>query len=1067
MGPLEVWFGEERIPLTAPPLQRLLAALLVDAGYVVSVDRLTDAMWDADPPDSAVHQIRKAASRLRHTLPDGTGLIETAGSGYRLAVADEQVDLQRFAASVRAAREHVARGEPTAAAAGLRAALALVRGPFLDGARTAYFDAVAVGVEEGRLAALELLHETRLTLGEGAELVGDLRTLVAEHPLRERPRGQLMLALYRAGRQTEALAEFDQFRRQLRDDLGINPGPELAARHAAILREDPRLSVVPQEATRPAEPGVSADGTGEVARSASAGGSAGGPGPAGLGGPIPRSASPASASPASPAPASVPAPDTLPYDVPDFVGRTDELRRIAAVAVAPRSTGARIVAIDGIGGSGKTALAVRAAHEAAPHFPDGRLYIDFAAYTPGQAPAQPGTVVENLLRMLGVPPGELPDDHDLRIARWRRETADRALVVVFDNVLDTAQIRRLLPASPRVLTIVTSRSALLDLDGAVPVPLAELTAAEARSLLGHTLGEDRVAAEPEAAARLAELCDHLPLALRIASARLRNRPRWSLDYMAGRLDDQSGRLAELSAAERSVEATLRSSYDAMDEWSRAALRVLAQHPGRVLDAYATAALLDCALPKAEQTLENLLDTRFLLDLGVGEYGFHDLVRAFGNGLSDEDTAPEDRAAFGRLVAYYRAATDAACHIVFSGWRPLAGTEVPFTGVLPPFDTEPAALEWFDRERAGLIRTVRRAVAAELPTQAVALGRNTVFFLNLRGLFEDYHQVARDALDGARLLNDPALLELCLSNLAVASWKLGRLEEGVALAREGLAAAAETGDLAAEAGCRGSLGLLLTTLGRRSEALPHVERSITLNQEAGRLREAAESWTVLSSLNENRGRTEAAVAAAREAGRIGRELGAVDVEIAALVDEAAAWLNRDGEQWAGVDGSGAEPGSGPGFGTGGSTGPDPEAGPGAESGPSPVPHPTDLAEAARCLDRAAELSDESRLPANIALVLAYTGLVRQLQGETGAAAELADRAQRLVETAGSPVRQAAVANVIGRLHYHSGQYRSALDSFEYAHRKASAIGFRIEAARAENGIARCTDALKHSAAGTAA
>ena len=189
MGPLEVWAGEDLVPLTPPPLQRLLAALLVDSGYVVSVDRLTDAIWDDDPPDSAVHQVRKAVSKLRRALPEGTDLIETVGSGYRLRVADDQVDIRRFAAALRGARDRVAHGDAPAALARLTEALGLVRGPFLDGARTAYFDSVAVGIEEGRLAALELLYETRLALGEGAELVGDLRTLVTEHPLRERPRG--------------------------------------------------------------------------------------------------------------------------------------------------------------------------------------------------------------------------------------------------------------------------------------------------------------------------------------------------------------------------------------------------------------------------------------------------------------------------------------------------------------------------------------------------------------------------------------------------------------------------------------------------------------------------------------------------------------------------------------------------------------------------------------------------------------------------------------------------------------------------------------------------------------
>jgi len=965
LGPVEVWQGDQRLPLRGRLHERVLAALLLEAGHAVPLDTIVDHVWDENPPESASHQVRKAVSGLRRSIPGGARLIETVGAGYRIALVGEQYDVALFTQAIARARAEAADGALSEASTRLREALALWRGPLLGGSEGRRFTAAAHGLHERRMAAVEFLFDLRLKAGESGELVGELRDLIGAEPLRENLRAQLMRALYRAGRRADALDEYRSLAKLLRDELGVDPSPRTRRLHEALLREDTELA----EATH-----------GYTTRVA---------------------------------------PNTLPHDVADFTGREKALRAAVAAAVAPRRNGARIVAIDGIGGSGKTTLAIRAAHEVASHFPDGQLYIDLQGYTPGETPLTADMVADRLLRLLGHPVELIPQDSDTRIGRWRTESTRRRLLLILDNVAFIGQIQTLLTSSPDSLAIVTSRSHLADLDGTTSISLGEMSTEESICLLIHTLGRDRVAAEAEAARRLAELCGHLPLALRIASARLRKRPHWTLEHMNDKLSDLTCRLRELSSTDRSVASTLRSSYDAMSHAARAALRLLALHPGTDFGLRSAAALLGEDLHTSEKMLEGLLDARLLQQRNLERYGFHDLVRAFVRGLHGSQTQEEDSRALARLLDYYCAATDAACAAAFPGWSPLRVEAEPVAAKLPRLDREETALHWFDAERPSLVEAVYRATASGRYLQAVHLGRNAVFHLNLRGRFTEYEQVAKSAMTAAQRLGDPVLLQLSMSNLAVVFWKLGRLADGVVLAYEGLRAATETGDLASEAHCRGALGVSLADMRRDEEAFEHLERSVSLSARLGLAQQQAESLTTLSTVHTQRGEYHAAIDAATEAAAISRSLGAVETELGALVDEAIAHIGIE-----------------------------------------------DLGAARACLEKAIDMSDDSRLPGNLALAFAYRALVHQFAGDATSAALLSERAQQLAETSSSPIRQISVTNVIGRIKQLAGCYESALSWYRDARRQAAVIGFRAEEIRAELGERECLTALGRCAPLTA-
>ena len=496
LGPLQVVAGERPVVFGAAKLRATLSVLLVHANQFASLDRLVDELWEDQPPSSAAKLVPQYVSQLRRSLqPDWDRrrhgpLLETRPRGYLLHVEPDALDADRFRAMVERSRCLVRSNAAQAAADGVRQALGLWRGVALaDVPRTPSVAAAAAQLEELRIAAVEDRIEAELAVGRHSELVCELSALVSRYPLQERLRGQMMLALYRSGRQAEALQAYQAARKVLLEELGIEPGRGLRQLQRAILTADPALE--------PASDGV-------------------------------RVAAPSNQLP----------PAQLPADVGAFTGRGRHLRQLHQLLAASRHTTAvSIAAIVGGAGTGKTALAVHWAHQVRCRFGDGQLYVDLGGTT-GGAWRGPIQALTYLLRGLGVATPDIPDELDQAAALYRTLLADRRALVVLDDARNTDQLRPLLPGNPGCLVLVTSRDRLVGLvaqQGARRLTLDALTPAEARTLLVRVLGDRRVKAEPAATTELLRACGHLPLALRTAADNLAGQPRRSIASYAGQL----------------------------------------------------------------------------------------------------------------------------------------------------------------------------------------------------------------------------------------------------------------------------------------------------------------------------------------------------------------------------------------------------------------------------------------------------------------------------------------------------------------------------------------------------
>ncbi|MEW2287343.1 BTAD domain-containing putative transcriptional regulator [Streptomyces sp. NPDC047841] len=967
LGPLEVWEGERRLRIGGPINERVLTMLLLEAGRVVPVVRLVEAVWDEEPPPTAVHQIRKAVGELRRRLPSGRALIVTEPPGYRALVDDCQLDLRLFDTRVRRAQEARAEGLLDNAVIHLKAALALWRGPMFAGAGGALVEATATAWEERYLSAVESSYELRLEAGEAGELVGELRELVDLHPFRESLRRHLMLALYRSGRQVEALDEYGRLRTLLAEELGIDPGPRLSELRDAILRGDSELNGPPPPAPVLTQPPSTVAGT---------------------------------------------VPCTLPCDLADFTGRQKEVAVLtsAVSASVEETSGPHMLVVDGMGGSGKTALVVHVAHRLAKDHPDGQLYLDLRGFTPGEEPLSAGSALNVLLRAVGVPGESIPEDTLGRIGLWRVTTARRRLLLVLDNAVDAAQVRPLLPASAGGVVLIASRVRLPELEGAEGLSLGLLSEDDSAELMRRIVGAERVAAEPEAAADLIRLCGRLPLALRVCGARLRKRPHWSLRHLAHRLGDGMRIIGELESGDRSVATALRMSYEAMKAEYRDDFLLLSVYPGTDFNVPAAAALLQSDPDGAERALEHLLDVHLLQQFEWGRYSFHDLVRSFAQTLPAD--AARQAAAARRLVAFILADVERACDALFPGrvrYGFVPGTDEG--SVSSRFTGPEEALAWFAREWRNAVTVVHLALQHGLSRHAACIARSICFYLHAQSYLEDFEATARLAVEAARQDGDPELLCVSLINLAVAQWQRDGFQEGIASSEEALAVSVRLDDRRAEAACLSRLGVLSTSVGRLDDAIDYLTRAAAAHRELGLVREEAQSLANLCFAAESQGRHADAVDAGRRAERSARAVGDAGIEVTALGNLALAHLGVGQAD-----------------------------------------------EAMRCLRRALRLCEPLRTPALTSLVLSNLAEVAVRTGEPEVARDHATAAVEAARGNGSRARLATAENVLGRVRLAGGEYEHALAHHRSALQYATAIELRMEIARAHKGMGEALRAL---------
>ncbi|MEU4270949.1 BTAD domain-containing putative transcriptional regulator [Streptomyces sp. NPDC026092] len=655
LGPVRAWRDGEALPSGSPQQRALLAALLLRDGRTATAGELIDGIWGDEPPSQALAAVRTYASRLRKILNPGVLTSESGGYAIRTAhsgALDLNVaqDLAAEAEKLRVAGDRAAARSRLNKALGLwdGEALASVPGPYAETQRTR--------LEEWRLQLLETRLDLDLEAGAHAEAVSELTALTAAHPLRERLRELLMLALYRSGRQAEALAVYADTRRLLADELGVDPNPELSRLQQRILRADAELA-------RPVEESA----------------------------PAPTVARPAQ----------------LPATVPDFTGRTSFVRELGDQLATAEGSVMAVSALAGIGGVGKTTLAVHVAHEARPHFPDGQLYVDLQGA--GSRWAAPETVLGAFLRALGTPDSAIPDSLEERAALYRSTLDGRRVLVLLDNARDAAQVRPLLPGTAGCAALVTSRIRMVDLAGAHLVDLDVMSPEEALQLFTRIVGEERVSTEREAALDVVAACGFLPLAIRIAASRLAARRTWTVAVLAAKLADERRRLDELQAGDLAVKATFELGYGQLEPAQARAFRLLGLADGPDISLAAAAAVLDLELHTTEDLLEALVDTSLLESAAPGRYRYHDLVRLYARACAERDEEPptEREKALSRLLDFYLSTAARVYAIERPGDRLVDHLEpTEYEGLV--FTDRHDAQDWLYREANCLLACVRQS-----------------------------------------------------------------------------------------------------------------------------------------------------------------------------------------------------------------------------------------------------------------------------------------------------------------------------------------------------------------------
>ncbi|MFF8972272.1 BTAD domain-containing putative transcriptional regulator [Streptomyces sp. NPDC014995] len=818
LGPVRAWRGEESLATGSPQQRALLAALLLREGRTATAAELIDALWGEEPPSQALAAVRTYASRLRKVLDPGVLVSESGGYAVR-GLGEGALDLavaQELATEAEKAR---GAGDLCHAREVLNRALALWNGEALAGVPGPYAEAQRVRLEEWRLQLLESRLDMDLEQGCHAEAVSELTALTAAHPLRERFRELLMLALYRSGRQAEALAVYADTRRLLAEELGVDPQPALRELQRRILQADPDL----------AEPSAPA-------------------------------AEPTSA-PVRPA--------QLPATVPDFTGRSSfvaELSEVLAGASGPEGAGSgRVMAVSalaGIGGVGKTTLAVHVAHRARSAFPDGQLYVDLQGA--GGRAAEPETVLGSFLRALGTADSAIPDSLEERAALYRSVLDGRRVLLLLDNARDAAQIRPLLPGTAGCAALVTSRVRMVDLAGAHLVDLDVMSPDEALALFTKIVGQERVAAEREAALDVVAACGFLPLAIRIAASRLAARRTWTVSVLAAKLADERRRLDELQAGDLAVKATFELGYGQLEPAQARAFRLLGLADGPDISLAAAAAVLDLPVEETEDLLESLVDTSLLESAAPGRYRFHDLVRLYARACAERDEWPpsERGAALSRLLDFYLATAAGVYAIERPGDRlvnHLEGTEYPRLG----FEDRHRAQDWLYSEANCLLACVRQSVGGDVLRRAVDLLWASKDLAESGANAREYEAAARTLCDAARDMRDARAEGRARTALTHAHVVAGRFKEADDEARQAMELAARARDPLPGCCAPNDRGIIAIYENRHADGERYLQQAIDNFRADGNDVGEASALCNLSRIHLATGRTSSAIELAQQ------------------------------------------------------------------------------------------------------------------------------------------------------------------------------------------------------------
>ncbi|GAB3432992.1 AfsR/SARP family transcriptional regulator [Flindersiella endophytica] len=740
LGQLEVFCHDrDFVDLGAPKQRAAMGALLLNANQTVSAERLIESVWWR-PSTAAAANLRLylAGIRriLRHRGEADSRLQTVRASGYRLRVEPGELDLDTFDALTEASDDALRAGRRASAADSLEQALNLWRGHVLDGVSFGpALEPTVMLIEERRIAATERWARLRFELGEPEKTVGPLRALVSEHPMRERLWAQLMLAQCCSGQPGEALAAYAKLRTILVEELGTDPSPKLQRLHERILRGDTSQLTLDPATLDPAAVGADSSRAGEDARARTN---------AHLTGPAPAF------------PDVLMQSHQLPASTSTLCGRAGELARLRDLLTDGRR-GPVVVAVDGVAGVGKSALALEAARLSASHFPDGQLYVDLQGASADVAPLQPIQALGRLLHTLGVRPCDVPGHEAEAAALFRSLMARRRILVLLDNAGSIGQVRPLLPGGPDCAVLLTSRELPAGLGGAVRVPLGLLAPADSTAVLGQLCGPERVAADPSSAERLAALCGQLPLALHVAGARLAAQPGWSIATLADRLDAAPRRLDELVVGDLAIRSSLEPTYQRLSEPSRTAFRRLGLLRSADFPSWALAPLLDLPAADTERLLEDLLAVHLVETSGAGElrYHLHDLIRLYAQEQAATDPPWVRSAAARRLLGACLSLAEQAEHNLSADFLGTA-KHSPRRWSLPRATMEKLTADpklWFQQEYAFLLAAVDDGLDHRNTGLAGSLAAALTAYFRIGNHLADWWSVQGRALVAAKLTDD--------------------------------------------------------------------------------------------------------------------------------------------------------------------------------------------------------------------------------------------------------------------------------------------------------------------------
>jgi DNA-binding SARP family transcriptional activator/tetratricopeptide (TPR) repeat protein len=940
LGDLQIWHEGRQVELGGQRQQCVLAVLLLNPGQVVATEKIIARAWPAEPPVTATNLVTSYISRLRRTLASAGGIaLKSRPPGFLAAVDLDQIDAHRFLELIRLARIDRESSEPELAATQLRRALTLWRGTPLADLDSPWLRDRGVAMEAIRLDAVEELAEITMEAGHFRDAIALLREPHTEHPERERLAALLIRSLHSASEPAQAAQAAERAVRGVRA-LGLEPGPLLRQAHQESLSSravlHPSLRLGPRR--------------------------------------------------------------QLPSSTPAFTGRIDELDLLSRMAEnvfeSADPSGAGVFAIDGMGGIGKTALVLRAAHAVADRFPDGQLFLDLRGHTPGSESLTTGDALEWFLRSLGTPPQLIPQDPDQRGAVYRDRLRNTRTLIILDNACSAEQVKPLLPGAGRCLVLITSRQHLAGLDDAHTLNLDVLPERDAIALFRFIAGPARVQANDPALAEAVALCGHLPLAVRIAAARVRSRRALTVGVLAAQLRDEHQRLSGLSVGERNVSAAFDLSHAHLPVRQQHMFRCLGLAPGPDFDAFAAASLADTDYHTAGHLLESLLEHNLLIQRASGRYCFHDLVRIHARALSDHETAANRDAALHRLFDYYQYTAGQADMLVARHSR------CAFVGSAPahfPVLANPdQARTWLRIECANLMACAGKAIDNAWADHTVALVDGLATVLRTDGPWPQARALHAAAATAAEHLGDSRGRAHALFHLGM----LQRLSGDMAGATRSLEQARS---LSRNVGDQQGLANAITELG-------------SAQLDAGDYSRAAENFQESLELYRGLGDKLGQAHALIQSGAVRRQSGDVPDAVRHL-EEAVELCRGAGYQLSRAN---------------------------ALTHLGQVRLLTgDYADASRCFEEAFDLCRDLGDRRGEAHAVAYSGVVRKLRGDHTAAARQLESALEVYRGLGDRRSQAVALVELGSVRGAAGDLAGAMRDLEQARDLFHQMGARAD------------------------